>query len=336
MGKLIIILSMGVSIIISILIISLNKNSEIGLQGTINSFVNTQTRLIANSGVEIYLEKIRRNKTLMGNYLNNTLMNGNYDIYIHGSDSLLTIKSIGHFNGNSHTTIVKAKRDAIIVPDVNSALYVSSNNLNINLHGNIDINGNDHDIDGSEIPGFPLPGIGVDTQADSAYIIDNIKSKINNSIQGAGGAPSVGVVQDTTNWLEISENFIFAADITLSSGTYSTGSVFGTKSEPLITYITGDVHFTGSAYGYGILIINGNLEMSGNFTFHGLVIAYGQSSVETKTTGNSGIIGAAIFVGNSIDMQATGNAKIYYSTQAIDNLKAKIKSSRFKILSWWE
>ena len=54
MGKLVIILSMGVSIIISILIISLNKNTEIGLQGTINSFVNTQTRLIANSGVVIY------------------------------------------------------------------------------------------------------------------------------------------------------------------------------------------------------------------------------------------------------------------------------------------
>jgi len=54
--------------------------------------------------------------------------------------------------------------------------------------------------------------------------------------------------------------------------------------------------------------------MSGNFTFHGIVITYGQSSIVTKTTGNSGIIGSSIFVGNSVYMQATGNAKLYYSS----------------------
>jgi len=200
----------------------------------------------------------------------------------------------------------------------------------------MEIDGNDHDINGSEIPGTAVPGIGVDTPADSAYIIDNLKSKISKEIEGAGGPPSVRVVQDTTDWLSLTENLIFAADITLPSGTYSSGSVFGTLSEPKITYTTGDVHFSGSAYGYGILIVNGNLDMSGNFTYHGIVIAYGQSIIVTKTTGNSGIIGSAIFVGNSVDIQATGNAELYYSSQAIDNINLKIKSSRFNILSWWE
>ena len=84
------------------------------------------------------------------------------------------------------------------------------------------------------------------------------------------------------------------------------------------------------------MIVNGDVSLAGNFTFHGIVIAYGNSTITTKTTGNSGIFGASIFVGQSVDMQATGNAKLYYSTQAIENAKTNLKSSRFKILSWWE
>lgn len=336
MGKVILILSIGFSIIISILIMNLNKNSDLGLDETINSFKNTQARLIANSGIEVYLEKLRKDKDLSGEFSDNDLFDGKYDINIYGDDSLLTIKSISHFQGVSHTTIVTAKREGIILPNVNSAVYVSTSNISLNLNGNIDINGNNHNIDGTSIPGNILPGIGVDSPTDSAYIIDNVKSKISNAIQGEGGVPSVKVVQDTTNWMSISENIIFSADITIPSGTYSSGSVFGTFSEPKITYATGDINFTGSAYGYGILVVNGNLDMSGNFTFHGIVITYGQSSIETKTTGNSGIIGSSIFVGNSVVMQATGNSKLYYSSESINNIKVKIKSSRFKILSWWE
>ncbi|PIW69935.1 MAG: hypothetical protein COW08_04480 [Ignavibacteriales bacterium CG12_big_fil_rev_8_21_14_0_65_30_8] len=336
MGKVILILSIGFSIITSILIINLNKNSDLGLDETINSFKKTQARLIANSSIEIYLEKLRRDKDLFGKFSDNDLMGGSYDINIYGVDTLLTIKSVSHFQDVNHTTIVTSRRDGIILPNVNSAVRVSSSNISLNLNGNIDINGFDHDINGSEIPGTDLPGIGVDSPADSTFIVDNLKSKISNAIEGEGGPPSVKVVEDTTNWLKLTQNLIFAADITIPSGTYSSGSVFGTFSEPKITYASGDIHFTGSAYGYGILIVNGNLDMSGNFTFHGIVITYGQSSIETKTTGNSGIIGSSIFVGNSVDMQATGNAKLYYSSQAINNINIKIKSSRFKILSWWE
>jgi len=336
MGKVILILSIGFSIITSILIINLNKNSDLGLDETINSFKKTHARLIANSSIEIYLEKLRRDKDLFGKFSDNDLMGGSYDINIYGVDTLLTIKSVSHFQDVNHTTIVTSRRDGIILPNVNSAVRVSSSNISLNLNGNIDINGFDHDINGSEIPGTDLPGIGVDSPADSTFIVDNLKSKISNAIEGEGGPPSVKVVEDTTNWLKLTQNLIFAADITIPSGTYSSGSVFGTFSEPKITYASGDIHFTGSAYGYGILIVNGNLDMSGNFTFHGIVITYGQSSIETKTTGNSGIIGSSIFVGNSVDMQATGNAKLYYSSQAINNINIKIKSSRFKILSWWE
>lgn len=335
MGKAIIILAIGMSFIISILIFSLNKNSDTGLQTAVDSYSNTNSRLIANSGIEIYLEKLRRNKSLSGTFMNNSLMNGSYDMYIYGSDTI-EVKSVGHFNSVNHTSIVKASREDIKFPGINAAVYVSSNNTDLHLNGNMTINGYDHDINGNFIDSSGVSGIGVDNATDSAFVTDSLTSKVSGGISGTGGSPSVDVVNDTTDWLTLTENYIFAADTTLPTGTYTTGTVLGTQSNPIITYCSGDVSLSGTAYGYGIMIVNGNLSMSGNFTYHGIVIAYGESTINTKTTGDAGIIGAAIFVGESVNMQSTGNAQLLYSKAAIENAKANLKSSRFNILSWWE
>jgi len=335
MGKAVIILAVGMSMIITMLIYSLNQNSNRGLQTAVESYSQTKARLLANSGIEIYLEKLRRNKSLKGNFLNNSLMDGSFNIYIYGSDTI-SIKSVSNFNGVSHTSIATASRDPIALPPINSSVYVSSNNTKLNLNGNMTISGYDHDINGNFIDSSGVPGFGVDNLTDSAYVADSLSKKVSGGISGTGGSPSVSVVNDTTDWLALTENYIFAADTNLPSGTYSTGTVLGTQSNPMITYASGDVNFSGSAYGYGILIVNGNINLSGNFTFHGIVIAYGESTINTKTTGDSGIFGSAIFVGDNVNMQSTGNAQLLYSKAAIDNAKVNLKSSRFNILSWWE
>ncbi len=335
MGKGVLIIVLGMSIIISLLIVNLNANNSQGSKATVDYFNKTEARLISNSGIEVYLEKLRRNKTMTGSYLNNSLMNGTYDIYISGPDTALTIKSIGHFSGVSHTTIITARRDPVSLPNVNSSLYISANDLGLNLAGNMTIDGNDHNMDGTLGPNPALPGIGVTSASDSAYVDDDLKPKISNAIQGEGGVPSIRTVSDTTNWENITQNCIFAADTTLSSGTYSSGA-FGTLASPKITYVNGDVQLSGTANGYGVMVVNGNLSMSGNFTFYGIILVYGQSQITTKTTGNAGIYGASIFVGQSINFQATGNAQFLYSSQAINNAKTNLKSSRFQVLSWWE
>jgi len=336
MGKGIVIVALGISVLITIMGLNLNNNANHGLTTTIDFYADTQARIIANSGVEIYLEKMRRNKSLAGTFNNNILLAGTYNINIYGPDSLLQIKSVASFSDKTHTALVTAKRDPVKMPPINAAIYISSDNLNIDLNGNMDINGNDHNTDGSAGPNPPVSGIGVDSPADSAYIINNIKSKISKDIQGLGGTPSVKSIPDGSDWMTITENFIYAADTNITSGTYTTGTVLGTASNPKITYATGDLHFTGSATGYGIMVVNGNLDLSGNFTFDGIIIAYGQSTIVTKTVGNAGVYGAAIFVGQNISISATGNAAFYYSSQAINKCIANLKSSRFLILSWWE
>ncbi len=335
MGKGILILVIGVAALISLLIVNLNANTNRSLDTTLDMYKSTQARLISNSGVEIYLEKMRRYKTLTGTFRDNTLLNGNYDIFITGLDPDLTIKSVAEYESHTHTSIVSAKREPVTMPGVNSALYISSNNVSLNLNGNVDINGNDHDLYGNPGTNPSLPGIGVDDPSDSAYIINNVKSKITKTIEGSGGAPSVSTVPDTTDWLGLSEDFIFSADTVLTSGNYSSGSTFGTASKPIITYCNGDVGFT-SATGYGIMVINGNINLSGNFNYYGIIIVYGQSSIHCQTIGNNGVYGGVILVGDDVSIDSQGNAKFYYSKEAINLCKLNLKSSRFKILSWLE
>jgi hypothetical protein len=336
MGRGIIIVVLGVSVITALLILQLNANSKEGLQTTVDQYELTQARIISNSGIEVYLEKLRRNKSLHGSFSKIDLMDGNYDIDISGPDSLLTITSSGHFGNTNHQTIVQAAREPAVLPGVSGAVYISTDTLKVKLQGNLDIDGNDRNIDDSPGPEAPMPGIAVDDPNDSAYVINTIKPKIANSIEGLGGDPSVHTTVDNTNWEQVTKDLIFAADYTLPTGTYTTGTVLGTFADPKITFVNGDVDFSGTATGSGIMIINGDVYMSGEFTYFGMLIVYGQSSIETTLVGNGGLYGSTVIVGSEVDIKSTGTAGFYYSSQAINNAKVNLKSSRFEILSWWE
>ena len=58
MGKSSLIVILGLGMIVSYFILKLNANSKENLSTTVNMFEQTEARLIANTGVEIYLEKL--------------------------------------------------------------------------------------------------------------------------------------------------------------------------------------------------------------------------------------------------------------------------------------
>lgn len=335
MGKATIYLVLGASVIVTILIMSLNSNAYQGLDSTIDYYDQTNARLIANSGIEIYLEKLRRNKALTGSFPGNSLFNGTYDINISGPDSAMLVRSVARFSGVTHTSIAAARRRDMDIPEIKSALYIAANTIDLQLNGNVDIDGNDHNINGTPGPAAALPGVGVDSPGDSAFVVNDLSNRISRSIVGAGASPSVRNVNDGTDWMKVTQDYIFSADIVLGTGTYSGGSTFGTLAEPKITYCNGDVDFT-NASGAGVMIINGNMKLSGNFNFYGIIIAYGTSTIRTQTIGNNGIYGGTIVVGETVNIESAGNAFFHYSSQAIQLARANLKSSRFEITNWWE
>lgn len=339
MGKMAIILTMGITVIIGFFVLRLNSNAKEGLSTTLDMYEYTQARLIANSGVEIYLEKMRRDKSLnSGSFLNNALAEGTYDIYITGPDTALNIRSVAHFMNVTHETIVKAKRDPVKFPTPPAALYVSTSAVtNVKMTGNFTSSGFNYDKNGNLVnntgPNI-VPGLLVDNNADSIAIRNSLK-KVGN-ITGLGGTPSIKVHDYNIDWAGISNDLAFSADQTLGTGTYN-GGTFGTYSSPKITLINGDATFNGNLTGSGVLIVNGNITIRGTFSFQGMIIAYKESAITAELNGNGTVLGSFIVSGNSVDMNlSNGSFAAKYSKETLANAQLNLKSSRFKILSWWE
>lgn len=336
-GRAALIVVLGIGALMMILMMNIRANTDEGLANTIDYYEETNARLIANSGIEIYLAKLRSDKTLSGTFLNNSLLEGTYDVSISGPDTNILVQSTATFQGASHYSYAYAEREPIGLPDVYGALYVNASNSDLKMNGNCDINGVDHDINGNVVVGGDsLPGVAVDDVADSVFWMNDLKTKISNQIDGEDGPPSIHTVVDNNDWEALTQNYIFAADTILTTGTYAAGTVLGTVANPIITYVEGDVHFSGTAEGAGIMVVNGDLTMSGNFTYRGILIAYGQSTIETQIVGNGGVFGSTILVGETVDIQSVGNSAFYYSSAAIALADANLKSSRFNIVRWWE
>jgi hypothetical protein len=352
MGKSILIITLGVSFIISFIILKLNTNSTQGIETTVNKFDQTHARLIANSGIEIYLEKLKLDRSMLNDsFPNNNLFNGTYDIWITGPDSFVTVKSVATFmNSINHTSIVQARADRIEVIPSKAALYLSSkvigttkHNPNTTINGNILIDGHDHNhiAPYDSIPGNPsVPGIGVDGIQQRDTVIAMIAKNKFAHIDGYGGPPSVLVVPpDTVDWdvyaLELANNPDI--QIPLPPKTKKL-SHWGTLSDPKVTFVNGDITIGGDDVktGCGILVVNGSLTVTANFTYVGLIISY----KETLILGGSGtvtLVGSLVGAGKEIDLTNTlGNFSILYSSSALSLIENLIQTKRFEILSWWE
>jgi len=167
MGKGLLIIALGMSIIISFFILKLNANSKENLSTTVNMFEQTQARLIANSGVEVFLERLKHDRTMMNSsFPDNELFGGDYDIVISGPDSTVRVTSTARFMGVQHTTVVEAAADKVPMHPGPGAMYLSSGTvagLKKNaINGSIEINGNDHDIEHITLLRAPFSGPAVD------------------------------------------------------------------------------------------------------------------------------------------------------------------------------
>jgi hypothetical protein len=83
---------------------------------------------------------------------------------------------------------------------------------------------------------------------------------------------------------------------------------------PLI-YRNGNMTVQSNSVGQGVLLVDGDLEMRGGFTFYGIVIVQGGFS-----TGNGGAtIYGAVMASNSADIEETftGGGEIHYSRCAV-------------------
>jgi Tfp pilus assembly protein PilX len=143
--------------------------------------------------------------------------------------------------------------------------------------------------------------------APTPALLPPVPSPIPSVVDG-GASPGTGQLNGLWNSPQQLNNLVAmigaGADYQLSCGiagsvsplpaACSVGS-YGTDISPKITYVNGDYNLTGGA---GLLVVTGTLSMSGNTSYHGLIMVIGQG-IFSSSGGGSGQYVGSIFVANT-------------------------------------
>jgi len=136
-------------------------------------------------------------------------------------------------------------------------------------------------------------------------------------------------------------SYKYVSDVTLTGESW--GSLIGGSGEPLspvdplkvVYFDMGDktLYLEGGTQGAGLLLVRGNLEISGGFSWYGYIIVTGYLSYEG---GGEQLITGGVLSGNaaSLDTLVAGNAVIEYCSKVVDDLMNKIPP--MKKLAWTE
>lgn len=161
-------------------------------------------------------------------------------------------------------------------PSMPSAAYIADPDADLRFAGNAFlISGKDVNLEGAPT-GELVPGIGV--PGDTSGLKSQIGKTQDDNVNGLGGDLSVYTV-DRIDFNQLVEDAVRSANVRLQSGKvekpYLPGD-WGTLETPAILFGSGDIKISGGGGGAGVLVVDGNLTISGDFQWHGLIIARGQ------------------------------------------------------------
>jgi hypothetical protein len=123
-------------------------------------------------------------------------------------------------------------------------------------------------------------------------------------------------------------NNYFIRSPLLSESQYS-NETFGSPERPKVFRAKGDLEIRASD-GYGILLVDGNLEVKGDFLWQGLIIING--NFRFSGGGNKAVYGAVVAMGSAVRMD--GGVDIYYDCTSLSKLRRNFSS--YKKLWWYQ
>jgi len=118
------------------------------------------------------------------------------------------------------------------------------------------------------------------------------------------------------------------ADITITgSNNIDESAVITSESDPGVVVFDGDSKATNLT-GYGILYVDGNLELAGSLDWHGVILVSG--NITLSGGGTKTIYGAIVGMGNAIAIN--GSVDIQYDCELLTDLFDKYAS--YRMTSW--
>ena len=326
----------------AILVLMGNWQASSGAVGS--QFEREQALNVSNSGIALALSKLRNDKSWRTGFNNLAMSNGRCTLTVTdiGKDSVQIISN-GQYGAGNHRSIVRAKLFSVF-PVVESALTVYGDSVNFSNAGkSFHIDGHDYLEDGTTLgPNDAVYGMGVNKQKT----VDQLKKTVTDdgvaaNIDGKGGTPSVGLFTNKEVFDSLHAMYRSLATIRLPSGKYSNNAVFGSMSSPEIVHVPGNLEWTGTIAGCGILVVDGDLIMKGTITWKGIVIAMSADiDLYLGGVGTPNIIGTT-FVGTNVSGKITnvklnGNPYFRYSNNVLQNVLAKLNLLQVEVISYFE
>ena len=183
-------------------------------------------------------------------------------------------------------------------------------------------------------PTTSLPVFGVTNGNDLTAVTNEVNSAKPNTVTGGSnpkekqfGNPQL---PDFLKTADQARAFLNSMQATAAkNGRYftSTPPSLGTSSDPQLTFIDGDATLSDGA---GLLIVTGNLTVSGDVGFQGLILVLGGGSFQRNGGGNGDTLGAIVvakfdrntpngpFLSPTYDMNGGGNSTTQYDSNKVD------------------
>lgn len=272
------------------------------------------------------------NPALVGALLDTSLI-----VYVDGTShpGILRLVSSASSARGTATVDTFVRRTIATLPRV-ASVFVDPDAA-LDLKGNAFlIDGNDHNPDGTAGSGPAVPGIatleGSPPGANAAVFLSQIPAKNYDQVRGAGSSPSLG----ETTGVDIDmifDSFKSRMTQTIAPGTYTSPNLGDwTDSELPVTYASGDLHFSGKGKGAGVLLVDGTVTVTGQFTFYGLLVVRGDIRL---SGGGAGVhTYGTVMVGQSLtavdpesEVTISGTADLFYSSAVLARLEDMLAAS---------
>ncbi len=228
--------------------------------------------------------------------------------------------------------------EAVIPVEVPAVVNLLDPNADVTFKGNsFAIEGRDRTPTGGWGPAPAVYGIAINGSTNS--VLTQLSKNQLDNVNGVGGRPSItSWAPPSADWLQnIVNSMALQADVTFDhyASTY-TGNLGDWKAgKNVVTYSKGTLKIGGGAEGAGVLCVDGDLEISGNWHFVGAVFVTGR--VQVKGGGNGQRLHGAIFIGGDfehvLDLETVfkGGIELVYSSAAVTGLTAS--SSTFDVVA---
>lgn len=209
------------------------------------------------------------------------------------------------------------------------AIYLASDAAtNSTFNGNaFTVDGNDHLMTGGLTGNPPVPGISTRNDTNTQETLSSLSALQKDNVTGLGYIPGPPIVPSvktspaapSTTQLNQMINDLLARPVENHPENQINGNAtLGTTAAPKIVHFTDaggvTIKANGNAQGAGIMIVEGNLTIQGNFNFKGLILVRGTTQV-TEVTGNATVYGS-IWT-SDVQLQVAGSAIVNYSQQAL-------------------